>query len=198
MNPLGKEQSSVFETLEKGNFIAPPGGDPRDEQDIPLLKRVFRLILPGIALTCLLPALLDGMELAAFLGALLMIIGAVKLTRETDRYRVAVICAAVQAISLAFVLVAQTSVPELVGSPVYNMAYIYGTWFGPVTVVRLAAVTWKHFPKCGVPMLLLAAFVTAATVLAALFPDLFLLRMFAVLPGAVMLIWLAVLACKEP
>ena len=74
MNPLGKEQSSVFETLEKGNFIAPPGGDPRDEQDIPLLKRVFRLILPGIALTCLLPALLDGMELAAFLGALLMII----------------------------------------------------------------------------------------------------------------------------
>lgn len=196
MNPLGKEQSSVFETLEKGNFIAPAAYDPQTEEDISPVKSAFKLLLPGIALGCLLPALLDGMELAGFLGALLMFAGAIKLTGEIDRFRVVLVCAAVQAAALAFVLVAQTSVPELLEGSLYAMAAAWGVWFGAVFTVRLAMVVGKHYPKCRVPAALAAVFVTLAIALAALFPAVFLVRLVAVLPGVGVLVWLAVSAYK--
>ncbi len=197
MNPLGKEQDKIFEHLEKGNFIAPPGGDPRDEEDIPMLKRSFALLIPGLALSVLLPGLFDSAELFAFLGALLLAIGAGRLTGEDRWFHGVVICAVLQAMLLAFVLVAQTSVPALMESIGYTVAGYGALALGfTVTALQMVAI-WSCFPKCKLPTVLLSVSALVATAATVFLPGLFLLRLIAVIPGLAALVWLAILACKQ-
>ena len=196
MNPLGKEQDKIFEHLEKGNFIVPPGGDPRDQADIPLLKRALLLLIPGLALTVLLPGLLDGMELAAFLGALVVSFGAGRMAGENGWFRATVACAVMQALSLGFVLVAQTTAVALMTTTVYTVAVYMAMALGALVSAVLTAAVWKSYGVCGLPMVLLAVAAVALAVICVVCPTVFAVRLAAFGVGAVAIGWLAGIAYK--
>jgi len=196
MNPLGKEQSTVFETLEKGNFIVPPGGDPGDT-DKPLLRSALTFMLPGFVLAALLPGAFGGMELPAFIGALLIAVGAGKLMGGCHWFRGGVVCAVLQTLALALVLVAQTSVPMLLESPIYTTASISATVLCAVTAALLTIGFWKSRRKYTKPMCMLTASVLVSSILSVFFPYYFLLRLLSVIPGVSALVWLLLLARQE-
>ena len=196
MNPLGKEQDKIFEHLEKGNFIVPPGGDPRDEADIPLLKRALLLLIPGLALTVLLPGLLDGMELAAFLGALILVFGAGRLASENGWFRGAVACAVAQSLVWGFVLVAQTTATALITTIIYTVAAYVGIALSAMMPILLAVAVWKCYIGCRLPMAILAASAVALAGVCVVCPGVFAARLAAFCVGAVAVGWLAGIAYK--
>ena len=197
MNPLGKEQSTVFETLEKGNFIAPADGDLKDEQDIPLLKAACKLLLPGLALSVLVLGVLSGAELLVFLGALLVAVGAGKLAEESRIFAAAVILAVLQALVLGFVLVAQTFVQSLMETAPYTAAGYAAPVIGALIPTALTAGVWKAFPKCRAAMLTLAVAGVIAAAVTVAAPGLTLLRLLPAAAGLAALIWLAILTFRE-
>lgn len=196
MNPLGKEQDKIFEHLEKGNFIVPPGGDPRDQADIPLLKRALLLLIPGLALTVLLPGLLDSMELAAFLGALVVSFGAGRMAGENGWFRATVACAAAQTVVLGFVLVAQTTAVALMTTTVYTVAVYTAMALGALVPAVLTAAVWKSYGVCKLPMALLAVAAVALVVICVVCPAVFAARLAVFCVGAVAIGWLAGIAYK--
>ena len=196
MNPLGKEQDKIFEHLEKGNFFMPPGGDPRDEADIPKLKQALSLMLPGLALSVLLPGLLDGMELAAFLGVLVLIVGTGRFTGENGWFRATVACAVAQTVVLGFVLVAQTTAVALMTTTVYTVAVYTAMALGALVPAVLTAAVWKSYGVCRLPMALLAVAAVALAVICVVCPTVFAARLAAFGVGAVAIGWLTGIAYK--
>ena len=132
-----------------------------------------------------------------FLGTLLMIVGAVKLTGEDRGFLVGVILTAVQILVLAFLLVAQTTVTAWMGSAAYTVAGYGVLALSAAIPAALAAAVWKSFPQYKAPMLLLFVFTLIGAVSAALIPGVFLMRLLPALLGAAMLAWLAILTWKE-
>lgn len=193
MNPLGKEQDKIFEHLEKGNFIAPPGGDPRDERDIPRLRRAAPLLAAGVLLTSLLPGVFDGWELASFLGALLIVPGAARIWEQSRWVKAALFGAVVQLLALALRLVAQTTVPALLDSTVYSAAGYASTALGAVIPWLLALGLGNCCRRCALCMAVAAL---AATVLVFLQGLLTLCVVLAVL-GTAALVCLVLVTPKE-
>lgn len=194
MNPLGKGQDTVFETLEKSNFIAPPGGDERDQEDISKLCRAMELLTPGIVLAALLPQVAGDWTLVAFLGALLTVFGCVRLWEENGWFKLAMWCAVAQGLLLCFRLVGQTMLPMLLESALYPIAGYGADVAGAAVPAALAVGLWLYDRKA-------APFMTAATAAAIALPLLgglmLAVRAVAAAVGAGSLIWLLVRTKRE-
>lgn len=160
MNPLGKEQDKVFEHLEKGNFIAPPGGDPKDEEDISEHRRAMPWLVTGTVLATLAPVVLENWDLVAFLGTLALAVGLLRLWNASIWFRAAMCCTTLQFVTLSLRLVAQTPIHWLLESEIYPALKIAALLLGTALPWLLTAAFGKLIPKA-------LPFMGAAAVLAA-------------------------------
>lgn len=156
MDPLGKEQDKIYEHLEKGNFIAPPGGDPKDEEDISMYRRAMPWLITGTVLATLAPAVLENWDLVAFLGTIALAVGLLRLWDASVWFRTAIGCTALQFLALSVRLVAQTPVHWLLESEIYPVLKIAALLLGPAFPWLLAAGVSKMSTKA-VPFLGAAA-----------------------------------------
>ena len=157
MNRLGKGQDTVFEALEKGNFIAPPGGDDRDQEDISKLRRAMEWLLPGLALGAFVPHLAKGWELAAFLGGLITLFGCVRIWEENGWFRLAMWCAVAQVLGSCVQLIAQAAVPALLDTAVYSVAGYVSVIAGAAVPVVLTVALWSYHRRNAAFMAITAA-----------------------------------------
>jgi len=166
MNRLGKEQDTVFETLQKGEFIAPPGGDDRDQEDIAKLRRAMEWLLPGLVLGSFVPHLARGWELAAFLGGLITPSGCVRIWEENGWFRLAMWCAVAQMLGSCVQLIAQTAVPMLLDTAAYSVAAYTAVIAGAAVPASLTAALWLYHRKSAPFMAVTAAVAVIMPVLA--------------------------------
>ena len=142
MNQLGKEQDSVFETLEKGNFVAPPGGDPRDEEAGSPLYRAIWYVVFGLLFASLLPGVWAE-PLIPFLGAVLLLMAGARLWEESPLCKAVSAAAAVLAAVLSFRIIADGTFDSLPLSILYPICG-YGALLLQAAIPALLALALKQ------------------------------------------------------
>jgi hypothetical protein len=187
MDPRLKSQDTVFEVLEKGNFIAPPGGDDLDLEEIPVLRRAMVLLFPGTVLALLLPGIFGG-TLLPFLGALVLIFGYLRLREQSPWIKAAAALSSLQAFLLAFCFVAETTMAQWQSLPVYRSFLIAAPVLAALTpcLLTLGLRSHRSYPA---PAAILALCGIALTVLQ-LTNLLLAVRIGLAVVGAAMLAWL--------
>ena len=163
MDPRLKSQDNVFDILEKSNFIAPPGGDDQDLEEIPALRRAMALILPGTVLSLLLPGIFGG-TLLPFLGALVLIFGYLRLAGQSLWFKLSAGAAFLQALILAFCLMVETSMVQLGALSMLRIFLIAAPVLAALTPVFLAMGLRSH-RNCPAPAVILAVCAIALTAL---------------------------------
>lgn len=144
---MGKEPESLREILEEGNFIAPPGGDPRDEESIPKLRRAVELICPGLVMAAILPNVIGDGTFLGSIGAVLVVFGTLRLWDEGIRFRLVLLCAALQGLSDCFRFVGANMWLPLMESPLYPAAGVVAVVAGTATPVLLAVALGTYHRK---------------------------------------------------
>ena len=196
MNGLGKNQDTVFEALEKGNYIAPPGGNDRDAEEIPQLRRAMEWLAPGLVLGMMLSYVGDDLELAAFLGGVIGIFGCVRLYEENPWCKAALWAAAAQVLCRCLRLFAQTLIPMLLGTAVYSLCLYASMIAGAAVPVLLCLGLWDGDRKSGALMAVAAA-ATAALPVLWLLGVMLPARIAVAVLGAGALLWLLVRSRQE-
>ena len=196
MSGLGKNQDTVFEALEKGNFFAPPGEDKRDFEDISVLTRSVEMLTPGLILGTLVPYLGQGWELLAFLGGILAFVGCLRLKEENRWCAVAVWVALVPVLGWCLRLFAQTLVPMLLESVVYPIC-LYAAVIGAAALPLLLTIGFLRIQRKAALRMGIAA--VAAVVLPVLWAlgVMIAIRIAVATLGAGALLWLLVSAKQE-
>lgn len=152
MDPLGRNQDTVFEALEKGNFIAPPGGNDRDTEEIPQLRRAMEWLTPGLVLGAMVPYVGENLELAAFLGGLVTLFGCVRLYEENAWCKTALWAAVAQLLGRCLRLFAQTLLPMLLETVIYPASLLVAVIAAAVEPVLLSVGFWRSSQKAGALM----------------------------------------------
>lgn len=198
MSLYGKEQEHVFTTLEKGNFIAPSGGDNRDEMDIAKLQRAIELLAPAFLCMSLLPYVAGQLTVLPFIGSILAVLGCWRVSGEGRWFKLSVVWSALAAV--AFCVVAGCSTDLL--------AVLKGTWANDLaayTAMVVAALLpmvltlgmWRYYPQVAHLMLALTIITIVLPVITLLGVQLIVRIVLAVL-GAAALVLMFIRAKNAP
>ena len=189
MSGLGKNQDTVFETLEKGNFIAPPGGNDRDTEEISQLRRAMEWLTLGLVLGAFVPYMGADLELLAFLGGIAAFFGCLRLYEENRWCKAAMWAAVAQVLGRCLRLFAQTLLPMLLDTVVYAAALYVAMAAAAAVPVLLALGLWHSDRKSGL-LMAAAAVASVCLPLLGMLGALLLVRIAVALLGAGTLVWL--------
>lgn len=166
MNLWGKEQQHVFTTLERGDFIAPTGGDERDEMDIAKLRRAMELLTPALLCTSLLPYVAGQLTLLPFIGSILAVLGCLRISSEDRWFKVAVIWSGLGAVAFCVVAGCSTDLLAVLKETWVNDLAVYTAMvIGALLPVMLTIGAWRHYPRLAPLMLAVAVIAIALPVL---------------------------------
>ncbi len=166
MNLWGKEQQHVFTTLEKGDFIAPPGGDDRDEMDIAKLRRAMELLAPALLCMSLLPYVAGQLTLLPFVGSILAVLGCVRIIGEDRWFKLAAVWSSFGVASFCLVAGGTTDMFAVLKALwIYDMAVYTAMIVAALLPVILTLGIWRHYPQAAPFMLAVAVFAIVLPVL---------------------------------
>ena len=198
MSSLGKGQDHVFTTLEKGNFIAPPGGDERDEMDIAKLRRAMELLAPALLCMALLPYVAGQLTLLPFVGSILAVLGCWRMSSEDRWFKLATLWCGLGVV--AFCVTAGASTELLVvlnGTWVCDLAAYTAMVVAALLPVMLTLGLWQHYPQLAPWMLAVAVISIALPVITLMGVQLMVRIVLAVL-GAMVLVLMFIRAKNAP
>ena len=188
MNNFGKEQQHVFTTLEKGDFIAPPGGDERDEMDIPKLRRAMELLTPALLCLSLLPYVAEQLTILPFLGSIMAVFGCLRISSENRWFKLATALSGLGAMAFCIVAVGTTDIlADLKMWWGYDFAAYTAMVVAALLPVTLTLGIWQHYPRV-VPFMLAVAVIAVALPMLWLFGMQLLVRIVLVVMAVVALV----------
>lgn len=189
MDLWGKEQQHVFTTLAKGDFIAPPGGDDRDEMDIAKLRRAMELLAPALLCMSLLPYVAGQLTLLPFVGSILAVLGCVWIADEDRWFKLATAWSSLGAVAFCLVAGGTTDLlAVLKTSWVYDLAVYTAMVVAALLPVILTLGFWRHCPQTAPYMLAVAVIAIVLPVLALIGVQLFVRIVLAVLAAAALVL----------
>lgn len=198
MNLWGKQQEHVFSVLEKGDFIAPPGGDDRDEMDIAKLRRAMELLAPALLCMSLLPYVAGQLTLIPFLGSVLAVLGCLRISGEDRWFKLAAVCAGLGTLALCIVAGCSTDLlAVLKASWVYDLAVYTAMVIAALLPAMLTLGTWRYYARL-VPLMLIVAVIAIALPVLTLIGVQLIVRIVLAVLAAVALVLVFIRAKNAP